>query len=316
MNMFFLLTSLMLSVAMIFSSTSWFFTWMSLEINLLTFVGWVLQHKFHEAMTKYFLIQSMGSSLFIMSSSILSLSLTQYQLPQSLMILPTIAILIKMGSVPFHLWYPEVMNHINWEQCMILTTIQKFGLLFIIYQMKSNVILFALMSTIFGAMSSINQTSLRKLLAFSSISHNGWMLMCVSLLMTTWMSYFLIYSTINIIVMNLMKQMKWYHLNQIKPMNITTKMNLLLSIMALGGLPPTLGFAPKWILLLIIMNYSSLIGLILILSSLMILFAYMSMTFTPLFNIHQMKYASQRNIQQATPTILFMTLPTTPTLLL
>nr|YP_009002070.1 NADH dehydrogenase subunit 2 [Cryptocellus narino]AGL11932.1 NADH dehydrogenase subunit 2 [Cryptocellus narino] len=310
-----IMSTMILSIIMIISSNSWFQTWISFEINMLTFIGWTLHEKHHEAMIKYFLVQAMGSSLFIASSLLISPSIDLPEGSHIIYVLPAMAILIKIGSAPFHLWYPEVMSMINWSQCMMLTTGQKLGPLFIVYQLNTNVTLFALASSIMGSVSSLNQTSLRKLMAFSSISHNGWMLMCISLQIHMWVWYFLIYSIINISIMNILNKMKLSFINQIKTKSTTSKLSLIISILALSGLPPTIGFMPKWSIICKITLISTMASFILIFSSLIIMFAYMNMIYNSLFNTHQDETMLKINNKLPLSWYFLTTLPLIPLIL-
>nr|YP_001552178.1 NADH dehydrogenase subunit 2 [Pseudocellus pearsei]ABS71904.1 NADH dehydrogenase subunit 2 [Pseudocellus pearsei] len=311
-----LFNMMVMSVMMIISSSSWFLTWLSLEVNQMMFIGWSLKNKSHQPMMNYFLIQSIGSSLFIMSNSMslmipLNLNYTQFTYTMT-----SIAILIKIGSVPFHFWYPEVMNMMNWQQCMVLTTLQKLGPLYILFQIKSNITFFALSSTLIGSLSSINQTSLRKLLAFSSISHNGWMLLCISFYSSMWLLYFSIYSFINIITMNMMKKQNWTILNQLTTLNTTNKSLIILIFMSMSGLPPTLGFLPKWIILHLSINTSTFSSIILITSSLLMMFAYFNMLYITMFSTYNNQFMNKTKNYSILPLFMLLTLPTMPLMMI
>nr|YP_009002096.1 NADH dehydrogenase subunit 2 [Ricinoides karschii]AGL11958.1 NADH dehydrogenase subunit 2 [Ricinoides karschii] len=309
MNILPLNLSLMVSITMIISSTSWFHMWLSLEINLVCFIGTVLySNMFHEAMIKYFLTQAMGSSLFIMGYMTSPIFMDLHMITAA-------ALMIKLGLVPFHFWYPEVMNMLSWHHCLILSTLQKFGPLTLLFNLNMNLIMFGILSTIVSSLMSINQSSLRKLLSFSSISHNGWMLVAISYQSTLWWVYFFIYSIINILIMIALMNLNWYHINQIEFTNTPFMITWLIGILALGGLPPTVGFVPKWLILSITSFHSYLITMILIFSSLIILFAYLMMLYKPLIMMHNQQKLNFNNSKDNSSNwswILLLTLPTIP----
>uniref|UniRef100_UPI0030FE6B5D NADH dehydrogenase subunit 2 n=1 Tax=Prodasineura croconota TaxID=1407214 RepID=UPI0030FE6B5D len=248
------------------TSKSWIIMWIGLEMNLLSFIPMMNSNKNpyeNEAAMKYFITQAMASMILL-----LSILLSTEGNPNSninLTLLLT-SLLTKMGAAPFHLWFPAVMQGLTWINCFILMTWQKIAPMMMIgYQMctstLSNIII--LMSVLVGAVGGLNQTSTRKMMAYSSISHIGWMLMAINMSYKLWTLYFIIYSLINLSIIIIMYQASLYHLSQIftlggKSMN---KFIMFLSMLSLAGMPPFLGFLPKWI---IIQNTTSYEGIMMI----------------------------------------------------
>nr|YP_002650705.1 NADH dehydrogenase subunit 2 [Macrobrachium lanchesteri]ACN65745.1 NADH dehydrogenase subunit 2 [Macrobrachium lanchesteri] len=231
------------------SSSSWFISWVGLELNLLSFIPLIFskQNTFSsEAALKYFLIQAMGSAVLLASASTLLIM----TFTSKMIIL--CALLLKMGAAPLHFWLPPIMQGISWPQCIILMTIQKIApmamITYILCPSTLTIITNAsIMSAILGGIGGLNQTLLRKIMAYSSISHMGWMLAAISLNTSIWANYLLIYSIISASLAIMMNQNQIYHIKQLMSLSYSqmSKISVFLSLFSLGGLPPFLGFLPK-----------------------------------------------------------------------
>nr|YP_009667309.1 NADH dehydrogenase subunit 2 [Mecistocephalus marmoratus]ARU77312.1 NADH dehydrogenase subunit 2 [Mecistocephalus marmoratus] len=272
------------------SATSWFTVWLGLEINMMAFLPLMINHTnqhTYEACLKYFLSQ-------VIASSFLLLALT---IPPQMMLWPlttefssssviiTIALVLKLGAAPFHFWFPPTMEGLEWQSCILLATIQKISPLILLSMFNSNVLIIsALMSALAGAIGGYNQTLMRKLMAYSSIGHLSWMLMSTILSQSFTMFYIMTYIYLSSLMMLMFKMMNIYHVMQMITMPQATIMFLMmLNMLSLGGLPPFLGFLPKWMLIQEMANMNMLVqALVMIMSSLVTLFYYLRITYTTL----------------------------------
>uniref|UniRef100_UPI0030E4352E NADH dehydrogenase subunit 2 n=1 Tax=Duolandrevus obsidianus TaxID=2715842 RepID=UPI0030E4352E len=239
-------------------SNSWPATWMGLEINLLAFIP-LMYNKNNimssEASMKYFVIQAMASSAF------LTFILISYILPdlnkliEELMhTLISATLMIKMGAAPFHLWFPMVMEGLSWINCLILMTWQKLAPIAIISYLNCQYqfLYFIIISSILvGSIGGLNQTSIRKIMAYSSINHIGWMMMAMTVSEMLWQIYFIIYSILTTTLMIIFMNSSNSIINQFtfKSYSQKIKLAVMLNMMSLGGLPPFLGFLPKWMVI-------------------------------------------------------------------
>lgn len=127
-----------------------------------------------------------------------------------------------------------------------------------------------ILSIIVGAIGGLNQTSLRKLIAYSSIRNNGWILIAILIRDTIWLIYFIVYIIITIVITISIYRYINYHINQLISINDSTikKLLLLTNIISIRGLPPILGFIPKWLIIqsAITENEFILIGIIVIIT--------------------------------------------------
>nr|WOA02274.1 NADH dehydrogenase subunit 2 [Culex quinquefasciatus] len=241
------------------SANSWLGAWMGLEINLLSFIPLMNEGKKNlmtsESSLKYFLTQAFASSILLFAIILMMMSFNLNWMNNNfyeLLILSTL--LLKNGAAPFHFWFPGVMEGLSWINGLILMTWQKIApLMLISYNINYNFFFIAIiLSMIIGALGGLNQTSLRKLMAFSSINHLGWMLMAMMNNELLWLIYFVFYFFLSMSIILLFNNLKLFHFNQIfnfSMMNPVIKFFLFLNLLSLGGLPPFLGFLPKWLVI-------------------------------------------------------------------
>nr|ABN72890.1 NADH dehydrogenase subunit 2 [Drosophila madeirensis] len=241
------------------TSNSWLGAWMGLEINLLSFIPLLSDNNntmSTESSLKYFLTQALASTVLLFSSIILMLKNNMnMEINDSFtsMIIMS-ALLLKSGAAPFHFWFPNMMEGLTWMNALMLMTWQKIAPLMLIsyLDVKNLLLISVIMSVIIGAIGGLNQTSLRKLMAFSSINHLGWMLMSLTISESIWLIYFLFYSFQSFILTFMFNIFKLFHLNQLFSWFMKSKIlkfTLFINFLSLGGLPPFLGFLPKWLVI-------------------------------------------------------------------
>nr|QVH36307.1 NADH dehydrogenase subunit 2 [Erionota torus] len=298
-NKMFFMYILIFSTLISISSNSWFGCWIGLEINLMSFIPLISKNNnllTSEASLKYFLIQSIASINFLFSILLKIILLKNFEMNFFISILINSSMMMKMGSAPFHFWFPNIIEGMSWLNCFILMTWQKITpmILMSYYMNKNFLMLIMMMNTIIGAIGGINQTSLRKLLAFSSINNLGWMMSSIMISENLWMLYFLMYSFFISIMCFMFYIMNIYFINQLFMFNFNYLMKFLLFInfLSLGGLPPFLGFFPKWIIINFMMNNNLfIITFIFIMMSLITLFFYIRIIFSCImFNYLKLKW--------------------------
>nr|AJG04367.1 NADH dehydrogenase subunit 2 [Pyrrhomyias cinnamomeus]AJG04368.1 NADH dehydrogenase subunit 2 [Pyrrhomyias cinnamomeus] len=332
--------SLFLGTTITISSNHWMMAWTGLEINTLAILP-LISKSHHpraiEASTKYFLIQATASTLLLFSSMSNAWftgqwDITQLTHPVSCMLLTT-AISMKLGLVPFHFWFPEVLQGSSLTTSLLLATLMKFPptiLLFLTSSSLNPTLLFtmAISSAALGGWMGLNQTQIRKILAFSSISHLGWMtivliynpkltLITFYLYSMTTAAIFLILTSTNTLKLSTLMT-AW---SKIPTLTAT----LMLTLLSLAGLPPLTGFLPKWLIIQELTKQGlTAAATIIALLSLLGLFFYLRLAYCATITLppnptnHMKQWQTNKSINSLTSTLIMlsiMLLPMSPMIL-
>nr|UAT98526.1 NADH dehydrogenase subunit 2 [Limois sp. WW-2021a] len=290
------------SVIMSISSNNIMFTWMSMEINLISFLPLMKKsNKMNEQSMKYLIIQSVSSSMMLMSM-IINLIINH---PVNESMLMMMGILTKMGMMPFHLWLPSTMQMMSWNTCMMMMTIQKIIPTVMATQMISMKLMMTpmIMSMIISPVTGMKQTSMKKIMAYSSITNSPMMIMALYLSKQQFLIYFSMYSMINLMMMNTLKKNNLNFINQINTQQNLTKLSLLISTLSMSGMPPMTGFLMKWMIIKSSMTLTILFPMMMIVSSILSTFLYLNMMLPTMTKTMKMKLKLKKN-ESIVPMIL------------
>nr|YP_010583703.1 NADH dehydrogenase subunit 2 [Histioteuthis reversa]UXN83899.1 NADH dehydrogenase subunit 2 [Histioteuthis reversa] len=270
------------------SSSHWVTMWMGLELNLMGFLplmnikGKMLEA---EASMKYFIIQSMSSSLLIMSTIIMyNMNLSWYSMFNNNMIsnMILLSLILKLGGAPLHFWLPSIAKQMPWMILFLMLTWQKLAPLVMISLTNSNlslILLMSILSTLIGSIMMLNQTNIQLIMAYSSISHLGWMLSMISINSTLSLIYFTNYVIISIPLIMILSMSVGNHLFMLTNMNKMNNLIIISLILSLAGLPPLLGFMSKLIILISLIKMKMImLTMFLFLGTLISLFTYLNMS--------------------------------------
>nr|AAX89181.1 NADH dehydrogenase subunit II [Plethodon metcalfi]AAX89182.1 NADH dehydrogenase subunit II [Plethodon metcalfi]AAX89183.1 NADH dehydrogenase subunit II [Plethodon metcalfi]AAX89185.1 NADH dehydrogenase subunit II [Plethodon metcalfi] len=335
-----LLSSLSLGTIITMSSNHWFLAWIGLELNTLAIMP--LMSEMHhpratEAATKYFLTQSMASALLLFAVMLNAWYTGEWTImsmqASTPMIMLTIALMIKLAVAPFHLWLSDVIQGLNLMTCLIMLTWQKLApialLIQVSHEMNSMLLIsMGTLSLLVGGWGGLNQLHMRKIMAFSSIAHLGWMIIVTpympNLTQLNLLMYLLMTSSLFLTVMTLqtttMNKMASSWMKNFPLLSTTT-----IIFMSLGGLPPMSGFLPKWMILeeLVKQNMAPLAVLAVALT-LLTLFFYLrlsyvsSLTTSPSPLNSKLMWRLKLNLNLATPPLIVastMLLPISPSII-
>lgn len=242
-----------------------------------------------EASLKYFLTQALASRILLFSIILFSFFIEwKYILNfnSKINIILASSLIIKTGIAPFHFWFPIVIEGFNWINNIILITWQKIAPIILLSFCLNNEFFYfsIIISVIFGAFGGLNQTSLRKLIAFSSINHLGWIIAGILNNQNIWKIYFIFYCFLSITVILLFNNLKIFNLNQIFSsfnFKFLIKTIIFIPLLSLGGLPPFLGFFPKWIIIDLLININLIFLLIIIINfTLITLYFYLRISYS------------------------------------
>nr|YP_636907.1 NADH dehydrogenase subunit 2 [Lophiomus setigerus]BAC23282.1 NADH dehydrogenase subunit 2 [Lophiomus setigerus] len=293
-TLFILMSGLALGTTATFASSHWFLAWMGLELNTLAIIPLMSQHhhpRAVEAATKYFLTQATAAAVLLFATVTNAWLTGQWDIQQMTHPLPStmivMALALKMGLAPLHTWLPEVLQGIDLTTALLLSTWQKLAPFILLLQIQQPhptiLVTLGLLSVVVGGWGGLNQTQLRKILAYSSIAHLGWLIIIMpyspSLSLLTLALYFVLtFSTF--ITFKLSNSL---NINSLAAS--WTKLPLLaalipLIMLSLGGLPPLTGFMPKWLILSELTKQGmSLTATLIALSALLSLYFYLRLSY-------------------------------------
>nr|UZC57556.1 NADH dehydrogenase subunit 2 [Eutropis multifasciata]UZC57569.1 NADH dehydrogenase subunit 2 [Eutropis multifasciata] len=290
-----ILSSVATGTIITMSSFHWLLAWIGLELNTLAIIP-IIAKQHHpratEATTKYFLTQAAASAMILFASTTNAWTTGTWDISQltnqPACIMLTLALTMKLGLAPLHFWLPEVLQGTSLKAALIIATWQKLAptaLLFMTHNSINPTILLTMgiMSTLTGGWGGLNQTQTRKIMAFSSIAHLGWM----ASILTLNPNIMLLNLTLYIIMTTPMFMMLMFTSSKtIKDLttawSISPQMTalMLMLLMSLGGLPPMTGFMPKWLILQEMTTHTlTTTTVVLALSALLSLFFYLRLSY-------------------------------------
>ena len=275
---------------------------MFLSIELQSFAVYILATIYRESESataaglKYFLLGSLSSALILLGSGLLygftgltnfeglymlcSTTNTNQAIEISILLI-VVGLLFKVSAAPFHNWAPDVYDGVPTIVTTWLTTMPKISLLVFILEFQgftqlanwsswTNLLLISsLLSLIVGTIGGLAQYRIKRLLAFSTISHVGFLLIALAInseeSIESFLFYLIQYSLTNINVFFILlafgyllqtKGLSLYspiqYINQFKGQlqaNPLLGLSLAICLFSIAGIPPLIGFFGKQIIL-------------------------------------------------------------------
>nr|YP_007475472.1 NADH dehydrogenase subunit 2 [Leucaspius delineatus]BAM78577.1 NADH dehydrogenase subunit-2 [Leucaspius delineatus] len=337
-----LLSSLGLGTTLTFASSHWLLAWMGLEINTLAIVPLMAQHhhpRAVEATTKYFLTQATAAAMILFASTTNAWITGEWDMNSmsspiaSTMVITALA--LKIGLAPMHFWMPEVLQGLDLMTGLILSTWQKLAPLALIIQTAQAIdplllTALGLASTLVGGWGGLNQTQLRKIMAYSSIAHMGWMIIILQYapyltLLALLMYIFMTSAAFLTLKISSATKVSTLAVAWSKSPILTATTALVL--LSLGGLPPLTGFMPKWLILQELAKQNlPLTATIMALAALLSLYFYLRLCYAMTLTISPNTTTATtpwrvRTTQASLPLALFTTmtlglLPVSPTVVM
>lgn len=243
-----------------------------------------------EAALKYFILGSIASGFILFGSSILYIILGSLNFSNIFLILSNInylenidlllsiiyafifiviGLLFKIGVAPFHFWLPDVYEGAPNNITAYFAIVPKIAFIGILIRFFFDVFyhisfffefffyITALLSMLIGSLSALQQKKIKRLLAYSSISHVGFILIGFTSNLLNNIPHILLYILIYIIMsINLWTSYISLNVNH-KPIKYLTDLSglyninnlisiiLVLNVFSLAGIPPLAGFFSK-----------------------------------------------------------------------
>ena len=282
-----LILSSILGMMVMISSNDLIVFYMGLELQSLAL--YVLatynrdQLKSSEAGLKYFVLSALSSGLLLYGCSLIygftgstnfniiasQLNSNEYALTFGIVFI-LVGLAFKISAVPFHMWAPDVYEGSPTSVTLFFTMVPKIAALTVfirflyvpflnlIDQWQMILVFLSIASMLFGAIAAIGQKNLKRLIAYSSISHIGYALAGLATGSNDGIQSSVIYITIYII-MNLgffscllmMKRNNVYYekiedLSGLSKNHPLLSLSLLVILFSLAGIPPLAGFFAKF----------------------------------------------------------------------
>lgn len=202
----------------------------------------------------------------------------------------SVGLLFKISAAPFHFWSPDVYDNIPTVVTTFVAIIGKISILIVLLEMSiflnnsynntswiNNIIVSSLLSLIIGSVLGLTQSRIKRLYAYSTISHIGFILLALSINSTesiqAFVFYIIQYSITNLNAFILLITIGYYLFNfyiknklflkdknnspiqlisQLKglsTLNPLLSLSLTITILSFLGIPPLIGFFGKQMVL-------------------------------------------------------------------
>ena len=264
----------LLGSLLLVSSVNWLSIYLALELQTLTLFILVAQKKNSaystEAGLKYFVLGAISSGLFLFGCTLLYgvSGETSIQGINSVLIgdvgkiCITASLLFKLSVVPFHMWAPDVYEGVPTITTALLAIMPKIGVfsVLVLVGLISNVVLFCgVLSIIYGAIGALNQTKIKRLLAYSGIGHMGFLLFGVAIgsfeSIQASLVYIVLYVIMSVCGFSVFVSLKLtraliIEVSSLSRENFVLALTLALTFLSIAGIPPLAGFLGKWLILL------------------------------------------------------------------
>nr|YP_010736897.1 NADH dehydrogenase subunit 2 [Pediopsoides anchorides]WEP24771.1 NADH dehydrogenase subunit 2 [Pediopsoides anchorides] len=303
--------TMMIGVMISISSNNWVNMWTGMEIGVLSIIPMMTQEKISsDSSIKYFIVQSVSSSMMIMAIMAISLKM-------NFKIIIIQSMLIKIGASPFHVWMLSIVESISYYTMFMLLTVTKIPGLMVLSMLNEQIQIWSILSMMIGSIMAINQSSVKKILTYSSIYNLGIMMSSMNE-NQIWMNYMIIYSVMLLMLTPTMYKLKVNYLNQLmlNEIEYVTKISIWISLMSMAGLPPLIGFTAKMTMLeKMIMKKEILMTSMMLTSSMIMMFTYMRISFLSMMiqsTINKWTMVKNSNMQIK---LLIVNLMMTPTML-
>ena len=272
----------------------------------------------NEAGIKYFSLGALSSGFLLFGISMIYFDTASFTF-QNLenfstisevgLALVLIALFFKVSAAPFHIWTPDVYEGSPTISTLFFASLPKFASLIFLFRIyhelnipkidSLNYIfqLVCAISLLVGVYGAITQKVIKRLLAFSSINHIGFMLLAI--MSYQYMSegtiffYLIIYLVTIFGVFSVILNLRTSEgeitlltgLNGLKASSRSKAISMLVFLFSLAGIPPFAGFFAKFFILSASINEGLyLLSVIAVISSVIAAFYYLSVIKNMFFN--------------------------------
>ena len=195
-----------------------------------------------------------------------------------------LAVLIKVGIAPFHIWVINIIKVITWDTWILFIVLQKIIPFFFIINLKVSSIfiqLIALINIITACIISFHLRCLRRILFYSSLFNISWVLLRL-LWKGLGLTILLVYCLIIGPLWRYLRNLNVFYLQQLF-LKSRGDYRFFQAFFHLIGFPPSLGFLIKWVVVTN-MSFSLVIIVLILIISLWIIYLYTGIILYRLFS--------------------------------
>ncbi|WP_190600630.1 NADH-quinone oxidoreductase subunit NuoN [Candidatus Vesicomyidisocius sp. SY067_SCS001] len=184
-----------------------------------------------------------------------------------------IGIAFKLGSVPFHMWVPDVYQGAPTSVTLFISTVPKIAAISILIRILVNglgsmhsywsdlFMVLSILSITLGSVVALMQTNIKRMLAYSTISHVGFIMLGFVTGTLTGYSAAIFYTLVYILMslaafgMIILLNKQGFEVDQISDFKGLSKhspwfaLMMLIVMLSMAGIPPFLGFYSKFFIL-------------------------------------------------------------------
>ncbi len=287
-----------------------------------------------ESGLKYFVLSALSSGLLLYGCSLVygfssstNFSAISFNYDQSTqgvifgMVFILVGLAFKISAVPFHMWAPDVYQGSPTSVTLFFAILPKIAALTVfirflytpfinlIDQWQTIIIFIAIASMLFGAVAAIGQKNLKRLIAYSSISHMGYALAGLTTGtnqgIQSAVSYISIYLVMNLAffscIFMLKRENKYYEniedLSGLSKNHPILSFSLLVVLFSLAGIPPLAGFFAKFYVFMAVIEQSMFfLAIVGLLATVVAAFYYLRIIKVIYFDNELDKYDTNHNI--------------------
>ena len=249
--------------------------------------------KSSEAGLKYFVLSALSSGLLLYGCSLVygfsgstnfdiiatQLNSNEYALTFGIVFI-LVGLAFKISAVPFHMWAPDVYEGSPTTVTLFFTMVPKVAALTVfirflfvpflnlIEQWQMILIFMSIASMLFGAIAAIGQTNLKRLIAYSSIGHIGYILAGLATGSNEGIQSSIVYMSIYVVMnlglfsclLMLKRNNKYYEdlsdLSGLSKNHPLISVSFLVILFSLAGIPPLAGFFAKFYIFIAVIEQS------------------------------------------------------------
>ena len=287
-----------------------------------------------ESGLKYFVLSALSSGILLYGFSLIygfsgstnfneiSINISDFQYGLTFgIVFILVGLAFKISAVPFHMWAPDVYHGSPTSVTIIFAILPKIAALTVfirflyvpfvnmIDQWQMIVIFLSIASMTFGAVAAIGQKNLKRLVAYSSISHMGYALAGLTTVTNEGIQSSIIYMSIYLVMnlalfscMFMMRRNENYFeniddLSGLSKNHPILSFSMLIILFSLAGIPPLAGFFAKFYIFKAVIEQSMyFLAIVGLLSTVIAAFYYLRIIKIIYFDPEKEKYDTDHHI--------------------